>query len=141
MAVGTTHLLQLGSSARESLGLGDHMGSPFLRVLLEHKAEALVTVVACAAPTAPHSAAQLDSNPLTFLPAPAHGGVNHLADRGDAPMVPVVSRNVSGPQEGLSVPGVNIKTKGLFDGFVVVVIVGAVCVGTERWSNHTASNC
>ena len=64
-----------------------------------------------------------------------------MADRGDAPMVPVVSRNVSGPQEGLGVPGVDIKSKGLFDGFVVVVFVRTVSVGAKRWSGRAASNC
>ena len=101
----------------------------------------MVAVVACAAPTAPNSGAQFDSNPLAFLPAPAHGGLNHLANRRDAPVIPVVPRNVSSPKEGLGIPGVNVESEGLFNGFVVVVVIGAVSVGTERWCGDAASNC
>ena len=64
-----------------------------------------------------------------------------MADRRDAPVVPVVTRHVSRPEEGLCVPGVNVEAKGLFDRFVVVVLVGAAGVGTERWHGHAAGNC
>ena len=63
-----------------------------------------------------------------------------MADRGDAPMVPVVPRYVSGPQEGLGVPSVDIKSKGLFDRFVIVVFVRTVSVGSERWVSRVAGH-
>ena len=83
----------------------------------------MVAVVACAAPTAPNSAAQLDSNPLTFLPAPSHGGVDHLSDGWNAPVIPIVPRNLVDPEKSFSIPGVDIEAKGILDGFVVIVVV------------------
>ena len=56
-----------------------------------------------------------------------------MADRGDAPMVPVIPRHVSGPQESLGVPGIDVQSKGLLDRFVIVVFVRNVSVGPERW--------
>ena len=101
----------------------------------------MMAVIACGAPAAPDSAAQVHRDPLAFLPAPSHGRVDHLADRRDAPVVPVVACDVSGPQEGLSVPSVDVKSKGLFDRFVIVFFVRTVSISAERWVCRAASHC
>ena len=74
LAVDAAHLLELASSARKALDLVGHESSPLMRALAEHEAEALLVVVACVAPAAPHSIAYVDCSLLALLPGPAFDG-------------------------------------------------------------------
>ena len=123
VAVDSAHLSELLPGACESLHLGDHVCCPFVGVLKEHSAEALLALVSCASPAAPHSCAHLDRNSLGLLPSPTHGGVDHLSDGRDAPVIPVVSCNLVDPEESFSVPCIHVEAKGILDGFVVIVVV------------------
>ena len=110
MAVYAAHLLELLPSTCETLHLSDHVRGPCVRVSQQHGTELLLAQVPLASPAAPHSGTHFDGHSLALLPPPAHSGVHPLSSCGNAPVIPIISRNVDGPESGFSIPCIDAES-------------------------------
>ena len=63
-----------------------------------------------------------------------------MSDGWNAPVIPIVPRNLVDPEKSFGIPCVDVEAKGVFDGLIVVVVVRTVSIGVVWRTDSAASD-